>query len=194
MSFFIDTCSDDIILALIKDDIIDIKREKNDQDLSTRIMTLVDNLFKKNNIKPIDLKKIYVVNGPGSFTGIRVGVTIAKTMGYCLNIPLIKISKLELLSSSIEGYSMPIIDARRGYVFGAIYNDLNPVIEDKHILLEELKQQGNYQIIEDSKNIDILKVINKHKNDIPVNPHELNPNYLKRTEAEEVYDKKNNSN
>ncbi len=192
MIFLIDTCSDQIILSLIKDNkIIDIHQEENDTDLSTRIMSLVDDLFKKNNIAAKSIEKIFIVNGPGSFTGIRVGVTIAKILGLTLNIPLIPISKLELLSSSIEGYSMPIIDARRGYVFGAIYNNLEIVKEDSHILLEELKQAGDYKLVENSNEIDILKVINKHMNDNPVNPHELVPNYLKKTEAEQNYDKKN---
>ncbi len=192
MKLFIDTCSDEIILALINKDIVDVHKETNDTDLSTRIMSLVDDLFKKNNLKPTDIKKIFIVNGPGSFTGIRVGVTIAKMMGFCLNIPLIKISKLEVLSSSKEGYSMPIIDARRGFVFGAIYKDLEAVVLDKHILFDELKLLGDYPIVDNSKNINILKIINKHEDDMPINPHELIPNYLKKTEAEEVYDSKNN--
>ncbi len=192
MSFYIDTCADEIILALVKNKIVDIYREKNDTDLSTRIMSLIDNLFKKNNITPNDITKIYIVNGPGSFTGIRVGVTIAKLMGFCLNIPLIKISKLEVLSSACEGYSIPVIDARRGYVFGAVYNNLEMIYSDRHILIDELKELYNYPIIETSTNIDILKVIKKHENDMPITSHELNPNYLKRTEAEENYDSKNN--
>ena len=88
-----------------------------------------------------------------------------------------------------------MIDARRGNVFAGIYDeDLNIIKKDSLISLEELTSKLNedYELIsyDDIKNslkpnIDILKIIAKHKSDKGVNPHNLNPNYLKLTEAEE---------
>lgn len=192
MNLFINTCSDQLILALIEDSIIDEIREENNNTLSDKIMVLLNDLINRNNIKISEIQKIFIVTGPGSFTGIRIGLTIAKIISFSFNIPLIQISNLELLSSSIPGKSMPIIDARRGYVFGAIYDDLNPIFYDSHILLSDLEKQGNYPKIDNSKNVDILKVIKKNYNDVPQNPHLITPKYLKRTEAEEKNDKKNN--
>ena len=94
-------------------------------------------------------------------------------------------------------YLVPMIDARRGNAFAAIYDkELNCIKPDKLINLNELFSNLNedYQFISydniDIENIikpdiDVLKIINKHMNEEGINPHNLNPNYLKLTEAEE---------
>lgn len=187
---FIDTASNNLIISIIENDnIVYCYNEINNNETSSKIMPIIDEAFKKSNLKVNDIDKIFVVNGPGSFTGIRVGLTVAKIMSYCLNIPLVAISELELLATTKTStkYIVPIIDARRGYVYGAIYDDnLNIIFKEQYILLSELEKyyKEDYKVIDSSNDIDIIKVINKHLNDI-VNPHELKPNYLKNTEAEE---------
>jgi len=187
---FIDTANS-FIISIIKDDkIIYYKNDVSNSDTSSKVMPMIDDAFKSSGLTVNDIDKIFVVNGPGSFTGIRVGVTIAKTIAYCLNKPLIHLSELELLATTNTNtdYIVPIIDARRGYVFGAIYDkNLNVYYKDCHILLDELKTKipKNSMFVDNSDNVDLIKIINKHKNDEPVNPHTLNPNYLKKTEAEE---------
>ena len=68
-----------------------------------------------------------MVNGPGSFTGIRVGVSIDKVIAWGFNIPIIPVSSLELLATTNQEfkYSIPIIDARRGYVYAGVYDSEN---------------------------------------------------------------------
>lgn len=56
---------------------------------SEKLLPLIDSLFKENKIKLKDLKAILVVVGPGPFTSLRIGITIANTLGYSLNIPVI---------------------------------------------------------------------------------------------------------
>lgn len=186
---FIDTCNSFIISIIKNNKIIYINKDTSNTDTSSKVMPIIDEAFKTCNLTINGIDKIFVVNGPGSFTGIRVGVTIAKTISYCLNIPLIKLSELELLATTkTDDYNVPIIDARRGYVYGAIYDkDLNIYFKESHILLDELKTKlpDTYNIVDNYDNIDLIKLINKHESDIPVNPHELKPNYLKNTEAEE---------
>jgi len=187
---FIDTANS-FIISIIKDNkIIYYKNDVSNSDTSSKVMPIIDEAFKGSNLTINDIDKIVVVNGPGSFTGIRVGVTIAKTISYSLNKPLISLSELELLATTNTNsdYVVPIIDARRGYVFGAIYDkDLNTYFEDSHILLDELKTKlpNNSVFVDNCDNIDLIKLINKHESDEPINPHTLNPNYLKKTEAEE---------
>ena len=91
-------------------------------------------------------------------------------------------------------YSIPIIDARRGNVFGAIYDrNLNIILNEQLISKEELLNNidSNYLVISNDfekytkPNLDFIKIIKKHEKDVPVNPHHLNPRYLKLTEAEE---------
>ena len=189
---FIDTCSNCLIISTIINNKIDyFFIDKNNNDTSSKVMKVLKDAV--NDINTID--KIFVVNGPGSFTGIRVGVTIAKTIGFCLNIPIISLSELELLATTNTDadYNAALIDARRGYVYAGIYDkDLNCCLNDQHILLSDIKYPNNYTVIDNYDNIDLLKIIKKHEFDNPINPHDLKPNYLKRTEAEERLDDKRN--
>lgn len=185
---FIDTCSNCLIISTIINNKLDyFFIDKNNNDTSSKVMKVLKEAVC--DINTVD--KIFVVNGPGSFTGIRVGVTIAKTIGFCLNIPIIKLSELELLATTKTDtkYNVSLIDARRGYVYAGIYDkDLNCYLEDQHILLNDIKYPDSYTVIDNYDNIDLLKIIKKHEFDEPINPHDLKPNYLKRTEAEEKLD------
>ena len=161
--------------------------------MSSKIMPIIDKGFKNINKDINDIDKIFVINGPGSFTGIRIGVTIAKTIAWSLKKDIVTISSLELMATTNVDtkYIVPIIDARRGNVFAGIYDkELNIIKEDKMVNLENLKKSidSNYTIVSydlNNVNIDVLKIVNKHKNDLSINPHSVNPNYLKLTEAEE---------
>ena len=114
----IDTCNR-LIISIVKDmEMIYCFNEKVDTNLSSLVIPTIDKAFTETKLTINDIDKIFVVNGPGSFTGIRVGVTIAKVIGSTLNVPLIKISELELMATTKTNtdYNIPIIDARRNYV------------------------------------------------------------------------------
>ena len=194
----IDTSSSNVVVSIIDEDknLYEYKNKIN-TDLSSKILLIIDECLKKceSDLKTID--KIFVVNGPGSFTGVRIGVTVAKNIAWSLDKEIIPISSLELIATtpSKKKYLVPMIDARRGNVFAGIYDkDLNLIEREQLISYSDLRNKidENYEIISyddinDSikPNIDIIKIINKHKNDKTVNPHKLNPRYLKLTEAEE---------
>lgn len=204
-SLFIDTTSSRIVLALLEQTKVIVEiNEINDHSLSSRIFPLIDELFKKVEWSTEDIERIYVVNGPGSFTGIRVGVTIAKTFAWAKKLEIIPISELELLAttSTNSDYLIPYIDARRGAVYAGIYGSSGCLFEDRYIAIEALKQK--YPVgsivavsyddcdmgIETIKpKINIEMIVKKHIEDEPKNPHEVNPMYLKRTEAEENLEK-----
>lgn len=168
-------------------------------DMSSKIVPIIDEGLKSNNLSLSDINRIFVVNGPGSFTGIRVGVTVAKTIAWALKIDIIPISSLALMASinTDKKYIVPLIDARRNNVFGAIYDEnLNSILSDRLINIDELLNNvDNDSLFVSYDNIslenivkpdiDIFKLINKYINEKPINPHNLNPNYLKLTEAEE---------
>ena len=194
MYLLIDTSLKYPTVSIVEDDkILYLFHEEIDSDMSSKIMPIIDEGFKNINKNIIDIDKIFVVNGPGSFTGVRIGVTIGKTIAWALKKDIVTISSLELMATTKvdTNYIVPIIDARRGNVFAGIYDkNLNIIKDDKLINLEELKNSidSNYTIVSYDLNnvdIDVLKIINKHKNDKSLNPHEVNPNYLKLTEAEE---------
>lgn len=204
-SLFIDTCSSRIILAILENEKVMYEIcEENDHSLSSRIFVLIDRLFHDANCQVDDIKRIYVVNGPGSFTGIRIGVTIAKTYAWAKKLEIIPISELELLATTPyeTDYIVPYIDARREAVYAGIYSKNGIFLEDVYISIQALKEsypntsicavgydQCDLGINQIEPQVHIEKIIEKHKNDFPMNPHEVNPRYLKRTEAEENLEK-----
>lgn len=121
---------------------------------SVRIMPAIQTLMKDCEKVPADLTKIVVAKGPGSYTGVRIGVTIAKTLAWTLNIPLVGISSLEILASGVgryfDGYVSPLFDARRGQVYTGLYqyqnDELQTIEEDRLVMLvdraEDLKNSG----------------------------------------------------
>lgn len=195
---YIDSATATLVVAIIIDGKISyIYNKEVGKDMSSEVMPVIEQAFHQAKITPDELDKIFAVNGPGSFTGIRVGLTVAKTMAWALNIPVIPISALEAIAStSNQDVNIALIDARRGYVYAGAYDrNLDPIMEDKHILLEDITTEGTFVSYDDfdaiKPDIDIMKIIKKHENDNCVNPHNLNPKYLKLTEAEENLRKKN---
>ena len=197
-SLLIDTTSSFITVAITEGNNVLYKYEGEIlNDMSSKIIPIIVDAFNKVEFELSNIDRIFVVNGPGSFTGIRVGVTIAKTIAWALNIKIVPLSSLEFLATSdvITKYIVPMINARRGNVFAGVYDsDLNIIMEDKLINLDKLlcDLDETYTIVSRDNiknsikpNTHIIKIINKHMNDYSKSPHNLNPNYLKLTEAEE---------
>lgn len=200
ISLFLNTSSNYLSLCLYEDNkILASIHKQMDRDLSKETLFLLENMLKKEKLTPKDIDEIICVRGPGSFTGLRVGVTIAKTFAYFLNKKLYSISSLEVMALSAEAdIKVPIIDARRGYVYGAIYDkDNNILLKERHIKLEELQKivathQGKKAFISND-NFDFETVpfkpnfeniiTSKFKKE--ENSMIFVPNYLKKTEAEE---------
>ena len=109
---------------------------------SVRIMPAIQTLMKDCERVPAQLTKIVVAKGPGSYTGVRIGVSIAKTLAWSLKIPLVGISSLEIIAAGagryFDGYVSPLIDARRGQVYTGLYHYQNgqftTVKEDRLVL------------------------------------------------------------
>ena len=201
---YIDTSSNYLYSAIAEDEnILAEVKEEFGQSLSEEALPKIVTLFEKTNLNPKDIKKIIVVDGPGSFTGIRIGITIAKVYAWSLNIPITTIKSLEAMtvSSDSKKIHIPMINARRGYVYAAIYGVENEVIlKPQHIELKELQKEieelsQDYEIIsndefdtefkKESYSPNFSKIIMQFKDRENINPHAVNPEYLKLTEAEE---------
>ena len=90
-----------------------------------KLHVFIDELLQTSGVAYRDLKAIAVSKGPGSYTGLRIGVSAAKGLSYALNIPLISIDTLAVLAHQIqveEGLIVPMIDARRMEVYSAIFD------------------------------------------------------------------------
>ena len=131
---FIDTSSIDVSIAIIKDKkIISSITKEIPNEHSIYTTQYIEDMLKEANITPKEINKIMVVNGPGSFTGVRIGVTIAKTMAYLLNIDVIPVSSLKILSLSIShDYCLSIINANHDNYYLALYDkENNEIIKEQ---------------------------------------------------------------
>jgi tRNA threonylcarbamoyladenosine biosynthesis protein TsaB len=111
---------------------------------SIRVMPAIQELLSSCDLKPADIDKIVVAKGPGSYTGVRIGVTVAKTMAWSLQVPLVGISSLACMAGAgryFNGLISPLFDARRGQLYTGLYryNDgmLENVLEDQNVLASD---------------------------------------------------------
>ena len=183
IELFVDTTSNCITIALNKNNVIDCRQQTSNMKHSYYVMNMIDNILKDNNIKVEDLTKIIVCNGPGSFTGIRVGVSICKTIAYVKKIPITTISSLELISLGRNGIVMQM-DKEDNFYYG-VYKDGNIIIEayDKKDRILSLKDKYGVGYIKDPLKVDESLFL-YCKNKSTLNPHSINPLYLKLTSAE----------
>ncbi len=203
-TLYIDTSSNYLYTAVVSNDqLLGQLKIKLDKELSIFTLPKIKELLETVSLEPNEIDQIMVVDGPGSFTGIRIGMTIAKTYAWALNKKLITISSLEAMSVSEKGYDflVPVIDARRDYVYCGIYDKENKVVlHNAHRKIEELQKEldripGEYMIITNqelnligkkvSYDPDLFKIVQTYKHRTGINPHLAEPNYLKKTEAEE---------
>ena len=142
----IDTSLETATALLAKDGRIMCSREnKNQKDHASFLEPAIQSLVKEAGILFADLSAIAVVYGPGSYTGLRVGMASAKGLCYALNKPLIVLNNLEILTIAaiIENNAAdsslycPMIDARRMEVYTAVYDEkLNVIIDPYALILE----------------------------------------------------------
>ena len=123
-----------------------IKNSENQKEHASFIHIAIEGLLKETNIRLNSVDAIAVTSGPGSYTGLRVGMATAKGFCYALSKPLITVGTLEAMAISAlieNNYSpdylyCPMIDARRLEVFTAVYNNqLQQVVEPGARVLEE---------------------------------------------------------
>lgn len=201
ITLFIDTSTDTLTVSIINDDVILDAITLPSSEHSKYAMSAIESIFDKNNIKRNSVNKIMVVNGPGSFTGIRIGVTIAKIYAWACNINVVPISTLKAYAISNMSYKYYIssIDARRNYVYAAIYDsNYNNILDESYInkddLINKIIKLEDYLIISNTPildfntvkpKLDIKRIYDYYKNDIGINCHALKPVYLKEVEAVE---------
>ena len=123
----IETATKNCSVALAKEGKIIACKEIAEQNFShaEKLHVFIEELLIENQLQFSDLSAIAVSQGPGSYTGLRIGVSSAKGFCYALNIPMIAIDTLQLIAKQIqieEGIIIPMIDARRMEVFTAFYD------------------------------------------------------------------------
>lgn len=189
-SLFLDTHEKNIIEVLYKDGtVIDKNIKMSERNHSDFTMPMLKELINRNNLSVHELNEILIVNGPGSFTGVRLGVTIAKTLAYTLNIPIKTITSLECLaiSSELKDKKLPIIRDVKG-VFACLYNQDNKALTEAFYKAnDEFKNYVSENELEDyiieNTEYNYEAIYEYLKNVKPTMAHSVNPIYIKIIEA-----------
>lgn len=181
---------------------------------SESLSDMVNNILNKFDFDLSQIDLISVGIGPGSFTGIRIGLTFAKVMAQVLKKDIVAVSSLKACASKEDGLVGSIIDARRGLIYACLMEDGKVLMDDTIIELEKFKD-----IVGDRKitlqGVDAKKFIHEFKNaklgkELQMNAYyiallglkkfkevggddfyKLVPNYLKLSQAEKNYADKN---
>lgn len=180
-SLFIDTHSELITIGLINERDCFIKEKESYRSHSAYALPLINELLEERNLELKNINKIIVVNGPGSFTGIRIGLSIAKTISYALNIPVVTITSLEafLTSDNTDGDKMCVIEDTKGYYISIMKN--KNILESEYVYeIDEYKSK--YKIIENK--LDLRNIFDFVKNKKETNVFEVKACYIKKIEAE----------
>ena len=205
-----DTSNQALSLAILEDEHLLAQTTLNiKKNHSITLMPAIDFLMNSLDMKPTDLDRIAVAQGPGSYTGLRIAVATAKTLAHTLKIELVGVSSLlALVPEQVEGLVIPIVDARRNNVYAGFYQSGQAVRPEAHLPLAEVlemagaaKQSVTFvgettaftEQIKDAlpqaaiqSTLPDAAAIGRLGLDMPAQSiHDFVPNYLKRVEAEE---------
>ena len=181
-----------LVLYRNKEIINSIQKEAFKQQSET-ILVEIKHLFDQSNIEPKELKRIVLTDGPGSYTGLRIGMTVAKVLGSMANIEVYTLSSLHVLAGLEEDVHV-LLDARANRAYYAHLHEGIHLINERVVLLSDfenldvssLKIYGDGQLINKEK---YYPDYTKHFMDLEKywhkveNIHALVPHYLKENEA-----------
>lgn len=205
-----DTSSKALSLAILEDKQILAETTINiKKNHSITLMPAIDFLMNSLDMKPTDLDRIAVAQGPGSYTGLRIAVATAKTLAHTLKIELVGVSSLQaLVPEQVEGLVIPVMDARRNNVYAGFYQSGQAVRPEAHLPLAEVLEIAGVadqpvtfvgETAAFTEQIEVAlpqatlqptlpnaAAVGRLGLDLPAQSiHDFVPNYLKRVEAEE---------
>jgi len=214
----ISTSSKICSVALLEDDkILNEINIENQKTHSENLLPLIDDVLKSQNKKISEVKLIACDNGPGSFTGIRIGISTVKAIAEVNQIPVVSCSSLEALSYNINEASSTLcslIDARNNQVYCGIFDNTHNLLEDYiaddiNVIINHLAKYEKITFIGDGSvlhhrllsglfsidnNIHAGNVgicgFNKYKNGTFETADSIVPMYLRKSQAERMRDLK----
>lgn len=185
-TLFLDTHDKEVIVALYKEmKLVNIVDKVSGYQHSQIALPTIKSLLDEQGISPKDLKEIIVVIGPGSFTGVRIAVTIAKTMAYALNIPLKTIDSLNIKAISYDSdidFYVSVLEKNGAYV-GYFSKDGNKIGEYAYYSKSEYKKFLEENEVKEVEEIDYEKLIVYMNNQEAIPVHAVKPLYIKRIEV-----------
>ncbi|WP_010135164.1 tRNA (adenosine(37)-N6)-threonylcarbamoyltransferase complex dimerization subunit type 1 TsaB [Ochrovirga pacifica] len=142
----LETSTKNCSVGISKNGVCIALKEQNDGQYShaEKLHVFIEELLNEHQLKVTDLDAIAVGKGPGSYTGLRIGVSAAKGLAYAAEIPLISVHTLQVLANTVkpkEGLIIPILDARRMEVYAAIFTNNH---QFKRQVQAEIIDQNSY--------------------------------------------------
>lgn len=176
LTLLIDTTTSSLSVAILKDKKVVSKiTEQTNRNQSEILATRIEGILKKENIKLKDINEIYVTLGPGSFTGVRLGLTFAKTVCQLNNIPLRYIDTLSAMNGN--GSNSIYIDARSNQAFFAKF-DSGKMVEEIS-LIDYTGEFSNSDIVEGM-------VAQYDNTKVTTDVYNINPIYIKDSNAKKI--------
>ena len=158
----------------------------------------LDKLLSKYNVSRDEIKEVLVAKGPGSYTGVRIAITIAKTIATALDAKLYAVSSLRV-QKACKNPSICLINARSGRSYIGVYEDDKVLLDDQIMknedVLNYIKEHPNYSVCGDVKYLGLEGVVSNNIQEMlslknvlePVNPLSLKPVYMKEEYAKPIY-------
>ncbi len=187
----LDSSNKSLLVGLSKDNILIDKIEYDAWQKQSEYMTSeLNNLLKRNSVDPKEIGCVLLTIGPGSYTGIRIALTIGKIFSYALNIKIYPYSSLQILKS-LKKPSICLINARSGRSYIGVYNDEEVILKDSIMsneeVLEYIKNHPDYDVCGDVSYIGLKGVNNDKSTNMielkeyitPVDSIYVKPVYLK---------------
>lgn len=136
----VETATKNCSVSVSGDGVVLLTREMAEEHFShaEKLHLYIDEVLAQLGLKFSDLSALAVSKGPGSYTGLRIGVSAVKGLCYALDLPLIAVNTLSVLAEQLnidKGLIIPMIDARRMEVFTAVFSADHNMIEDTKALV-----------------------------------------------------------
>lgn len=184
-TLFIDTHDTSVLVILYKDGKIIAKKDIQSTNKHSEIaMPVLDQVITEAKIDIKELNNIVVVNGPGSFTGERIAVTIGKTIAYCLNLPIRVIDSLTILALNVpkEKKIVALTDRNGAYV-GEFDKENNKLKELQYLNKTAYEEYAKTNDVVTSVEVDYELVYEYFMKLDTLNPHAVKPLYIKGISA-----------
>ena len=192
ITIFLDSSNRDMSVGIADEKkILDIISYEAWQSQSEVMVPELNKLLEKHQVRNQDIKDIVIANGPGSYTGVRIAVTIAKTISACLKCDILPVSSLHILKDN-DNPSICLINARSKRSYIGVYQGENCLLEDQIMsndeVLKYIEEHPDYSICGDVAYLNIQGVKSNvieqmfllKKSLKPVqNPLALKPVYMK---------------
>ena len=158
----------------------------------------LDKLFTKYGISKDDISDVIVAKGPGSYTGVRIAITIAKTIATALEAKLYAVSSLRVLKDGVRS-SICLINARSGRSYIGVYEANKTILEDQIMknedVLKYIEEHPEYSVCGETKYLGIEGVVSNNIQEMlslkesldSLNPLSLKPVYMKEEYAKPIY-------